>query len=683
MTLPAWPHSTSPFHPGEQEAQRRAGVREQVEAVGRRVVRGVMPEQHRTFFAQLPFVVIGALDEAGQPWASLLFGQPGFAHSPDPALLQIAATPVDGDPLAGALRPGAALGLLGIELHTRRRNRLNGTVAGRDARGLAVSVTQSFGNCPQYIQRRHYAIAPDDGAPLPAPEWRDTLDAAAAARIAAADTFFIATHAAPETGDGAAFGTDVSHRGGKPGFVRVDDERTLTWPDFRGNFHFNTLGNLLLEPRAGLLFPDFATGELLYLAGRGEVLWDGEELRAFAGAERLVRFRIERVLRLVGRLPLRWQLEDASPMLAATGDWQAVAEATRLAQQADHYRPFRVVRIEQESATIKSFYLQPDDEQGLAPYRPGQFLPIRVELPGLGMRSRTYTLSQAANGRDYRLTIKRAGGVSAYLHDQVGVGDRIEAQAPRGVFTLDTASNRPVLLLSGGVGVTPMLAMLGALFPDDGIAHRLRPTWFIHAARNGRELAFGRPLRALAERYSPLNVHLCLSQPDEADVQGIGYDSAGRIDAELLRRVLPLDDYEVYLCGPDGFMRAVFWALRRLGVAKERIHYEFFGPGGSLDDSAEPAVAVEGAIESAPQTVHFARSGKTAQWLPEQGSLLTLAEQAGLSPTYSCRSGLCGSCATRVVTGEVAYPSPPLAQPAPGEALICCARPASELVLDL
>jgi len=647
------------------------------------VVRGVMPEQHRAFFAQLPFVVIGALDEAGQPWASLLFGQPGFTHSPDPAVLQIAAAPPDGDPLAGALQPGAALGLLGIELHTRRRNRLNGTIASRGARGLAVSVTQSFGNCPQYIQRRRYAMQPDDGAALPAPEWRDALDEEAIARITAADTFFIATHAAPETGDGAAFGADVSHRGGKPGFVRIDDVRTLTWPDFRGNFYFNTLGNLLLEPRAGLLFPDFATGELLYLAGRGEVVWEGDELAAFAGAERLVRFRIERVLRLAGRLPLRWQLEEASPILAATGNWPAVAEATRLAQQADRYRPFRVVRIEQESATIKSFYLQPDDGLGLAPHRPGQFLPIRVTLPELGMRTRTYTLSQAANGRDYRLTIKRAGEVSAYLHDQIGVGDRIEAMAPRGAFTLDTASNRPVLMLSGGVGITPMLAMLGALFPDDGVAHRLRPTWFIHAARNGCELAFGRVLRTLAERYPSLSLHLYLSQPDAADELEVGYDSAGRIDADLLRRVLPLDDYEVYLCGPDGFMRTTFWALRRLGVAKERIHYEFFGPGTVLDDSVEPAAAATELVELAPQTVHFARAGKTVQWRPEQGSLLALAEQAGLSPAYSCRSGLCGSCATRIVTGEVVYPNPSLAQPRSGEALICCARPGSELVLDL
>jgi len=681
MALPGWPHDGSPFHPGEQEVQRRVGVRDKVEAIGRQVVRGLMPKQHRTFFAQLPFVVVGAVDETGQPWASLLFGQAGFASSPDPQTLSIAATPVDGDPLSGAIRSGAAVGLLGIELHTRRRNRMNGRVTSVDANGFAVTVEQSFGNCTQYIQKRSYRTVPASGAPLPQPESLAELDAAAIVRIAAADTFFIATHA-PGEGGGAAYGADVSHRGGKPGFVRVDDASTLTWPDFVGNFYFNTLGNLQANPRAGLLFPDFETGELLYVAGRGEIIWDGDELRGFAGAERLVRFRIERVVRLAGRLPLRWQLEEASPILAGTGDWQTVEASRAIVRLANAYRPFRVTRVERESEMIKSFYLEPADALGLARHLPGQFLPIRVRVPGQRELLRTYTLSQAANGRDYRISVKRDGMVSAYLHDHVGVGSLIEALAPRGRFTLDAASTRPVVLLSGGVGITPMLAMLGALFPDDGVGHRQRPTWVIHAARNGREHAFGPWLYELVKRHEKLRVHVRYSQPDGEDELNVTHDSVGRVDADLLRSLLPLDDYDVYLCGPIGFMRNAFWALRGLGVATERIHYEFFGPGGTLDDAT--ASAVEPELDSAnvgPQTVHFARAGKTATW--RQGSLLDLAEQAGLSPVYSCRSGLCGSCATRIVEGGVVYPEPPLTPPAPGEALICCARPGSGLVLDL
>ncbi|BCL77306.1 hypothetical protein JHS3_30420 [Jeongeupia sp. HS-3] len=681
MALPGWPHEASPFHAGEQEVQRRVGVRDKVESIGRQVVRSYMPEQHREFFAQLPFVVAGAIDAAGQPWATLLAGEPGFARSADSRSLRLAAHPLDGDPLAHALQPGAAIGLLGIELHTRRRNRLNGLVAALDDAGVQITVTQSFGNCPQYIQKRDYRqVEPE--AVLPPPEALDALDAEAIASIAAADTFFIATHFA-ETGDdternGGRDGADVSHRGGKPGFVRVDGD-TLTWPDFIGNFHFNTLGNLLVNPRAGLLFPDFASGDLLYIAGRGEIVWDGDELLAFAGAERLVRFRVERVLRLRGRLPLRWALQEVSPILAGTGDWQTVGEAVALAGLANRYRPLRVVRKVRESETITSFYLQPADDLGVVPHQSGQFLPIRIDVPGLGALTRTYTLSQAADGNAYRISVKREGQVSQRLHDTLQEGDLLEAQAPRGGFTLDAASARPVVLLSGGVGITPMLAMLDTLAPAQGVRFRPRPVWFIHAARNGREHAFAAQLRERAALHETLRLHVRYSQLDERDRPGVDYDSAGRIDADLLRSLLPLDDYDVYLCGPDAFMRQVYWALRGLGVARSRIHYEFFAQGEPLErDAAEAAPPVP----TTAQPVRFAKSGISAEWQPGQ-TLLELAEASGLEPAYSCRAGLCGSCSTAIGDGAVCYPKPPSQQPRNGEALICCAVPAGPVVLAI
>ncbi|WP_432723835.1 pyridoxamine 5'-phosphate oxidase family protein [Jeongeupia wiesaeckerbachi] len=677
MALPGWPHEASPFHAGEQEVQRRVGVRDKVESIGRLVVRDYMPEQHRDFFAQLPFVVVGAVDATGQPWATLLAGEPGFAASPDSRTLRLAASPVADDPLTHALQPGAAIGLLGIELHTRRRNRLNGLVAALDDAGLRITVTQSFGNCPQYIQKREYRrVEPD--AVLPSPESLAVLDAAAIASIAAADTFFIATHFAEAGNDTGRDGADVSHRGGKAGFVRVDDEATLTWPDFIGNFHFNTLGNLQVNPRAGLVFPDFASGDLLYIAGRGEIIWDGDELHAFAGAERLVRFRVEGVLRLRRRLPLRWALQEVSPILAGTGDWQAVDNAVALAELAKRYRPLRVVRKQSESETITSFYLQPADGLGVVPYQPGQFLPIRVNVPGEGVLTRTYTLSQAADGDAYRISVKREGRVSKYLHDVLQVGDLIEAQAPRGGFTLDAASARPVVLLSGGVGITPMLAMLDALAPATGMRFRPRPVWFIHAARNGREHAFASQLRERVAQHATLRLHVRYSQADEADRPGLDYDSTGRIDADLLRSLLPLDDYDVYLCGPDAFMRQSYWALRGLGVARSRIHYEFFAQGEPLESDASTTVAAP----ETPQPVRFADSGVNTEWQPGV-TLLDTAEASGLSPAYSCRGGLCGSCSTKLVSGTVCYPKPPSHPPRDGEALICCAMPTSPVVLAL
>jgi len=319
--LRGWPHAGSPFHSGERAAQLRAGKHELIEAAGQRAVRGHMPEQHRQFFAQLPFLLLGALDADGRPWATMLAGTPGFAQALDPYHLHLGAGLLPDDPLAGALNVGSEVGLLGIELHTRRRNRVNGVLEAVGPEGMEVAVSQSFGNCPRYIQLREVRAA----APSGQAAWRGSrLDDAARALLQRADTFFIATHHvdadAPRTG-----GADVSHRGGKPGFIRVDGEGTLTFPDFNGNAYFNTIGNLLANPQAGLLVPDFDDGTLLHLGGRTEVIWEGPELSAFAGAERLVRVHVDRVVRRPGALPLRWRFQGWSPVLERTGEWPAPA----------------------------------------------------------------------------------------------------------------------------------------------------------------------------------------------------------------------------------------------------------------------------------------------------------------------------------------------------------------------
>jgi uncharacterized protein len=326
------PREDSTFHAGEQALQRRAGVRDRLAQFGRKAIRDFMPDQHRMMFAELPFVVIGAIDERRRPWASVLVGTPGFVSSPDSRTLRIAARPAYADPIGAGLVAGAPVGLLGIQLETRRRNRMNGTVIEADEGGLVVRVDQSFGNCPQYIQARTPVFVAEPSsvvAPRPVRAERPILSAGAAALARRADTFFIAT-ASPAAGKGDSVeGVDVSHRGGKPGFVRVDTDggRTvLTAPDFRGNSFFNTLGNLEVNPRAGVVFVDFATGDLLSLTGEAEVVWDGPELAAFAGAERLVRFRVDEGVWIENAVPLRWSAPEPAPQLAATGSW---AEAER------------------------------------------------------------------------------------------------------------------------------------------------------------------------------------------------------------------------------------------------------------------------------------------------------------------------------------------------------------------
>ncbi|WP_295994024.1 pyridoxamine 5'-phosphate oxidase family protein [Rugamonas sp.] len=666
-----WPEGRPLFHAGELEAQRRVGVADKMERQGRRAMRSLMPDQHRQFFAHLPFIVAGAVDADGQPWATIMTGAPGFVRAPQADLLHIAALPVAGDPLAGVLAPGADIGLLGIELPTRRRNRANGKLVPSAPGTLAVRVHQSFGNCPQYIQGRDWEVAP--APPAGTRPWHGgELDAAALALVAAADTFFIASaHRPPE--DAAAAGADVSHRGGKAGFVRIDDARTLTVPDFVGNFYFNTIGNLLLHPRAGLLFIDFERGTMLHVAARAEMIWDGAEVAAYAGAQRLIRFHIERVIRLDHALPLRWSAPSWSPMLERTGSWEAARRGMLAESRRNDWRRFKVAAAVAESATVMSFVLEPDDGGGVAAYRPGQYLPVRVPLAAGGPPlMRTYTLSDAPDGRGYRISVRRQGPASDWLHRHAVRGGTLEVMAPRGDFVFDSDSTRPVVLVSAGVGVTPMLAMLNSLLVNEGRSRHHAPIFFLHGARSRRELAFERHLLDKAARHANLHLHVSFSQPGDGDAAADAHYHAGRVDIDFLKAVLPFDDYDFYLCGPAGFMQGLYDGLRKLNVADERIRFESFG-AASVARSRVAKAAEADAGEGVQVT--FARSDKTVLWRPADGTLLELAEAQGLSPLFACRSGLCGTCAVRVIDGAVDYSSAPACQAAPDEALICCSRP--------
>jgi predicted pyridoxine 5'-phosphate oxidase superfamily flavin-nucleotide-binding protein len=320
MAIPGWQRTESPFHRGERAIQERLGALDQMDNFGRRIIREFLPEQHRQFYAQLSYFLVGTVDRAGNPWASILVGEPGFISAPSDRTLHIAAQPLYGDPLAETLQVGRDIGFLGIELHTRRRNRVNGVVSAIAPDSFEIQVSQTFGNCPKYIQARQFDLAafnPTAAKPIHTLTSFGDVEREA---IASADTFFIAT-AYLDNAAGAARGVDVSHRGGNPGFVHIDGA-TLTVPDFAGNGHFNTFGNIEVNPRAGLLFIDFEQGNLLYLTGRAEVIWDGDpEIAAYAGAERLFKFHLTQGIRVEGSLPLTWSTPEYSRFLAETGPW--------------------------------------------------------------------------------------------------------------------------------------------------------------------------------------------------------------------------------------------------------------------------------------------------------------------------------------------------------------------------
>lgn len=298
------------FHTDELDAQARAGISTRSAAI-----RDFIPDQHRMYFAALPYVFLATTDAEGWPLATVLEGEPGFVSSPDPRTLRIQALPGPDDPASGTIRQGQEIGLLGIDLGTRRRNRANGVVSAVDASAFTVAVHQSFGNCPQYIQRRAVSRAEVAGGQV---RRLGALDDEARGLSARADTFFVASRS--RMGVGPAGGVDISHRGGRPGFVRTKGD-VLSIPDFRGNRYFNTLGNLLGEPRSALLFPDFDSGDLLQLQGVATIDWNPAAAERFEGAERIWHFRIARGWFRPRASVLRGAFIDYSPVTLRTGTW--------------------------------------------------------------------------------------------------------------------------------------------------------------------------------------------------------------------------------------------------------------------------------------------------------------------------------------------------------------------------
>ncbi|MEX6662995.1 pyridoxamine 5'-phosphate oxidase family protein [Pseudomonas sp. W2-17] len=676
----------SPWHSGERALQAKVGVAERMETLGKRVIRDYMPDQHREFYEHLPYLIIGAVDAEGWPWATLLDARSGFIQSPDARRLDIARRPNADDPAGAGFVPGAAVGMLGIDLHTRRRNRINGHISDVRENGFSVSVEHSYGNCPQYIQLRALKQVPLKAVAERPPVQRLTaLDDAAIATIRVADTFFVASYVDLE-GAQRHRSVDVSHRGGQTGFVRVDGD-VLTVPDFAGNLFFNTLGNFQVNPKAGLLFVDFQTGELLQVAGTVTLILDGPEIAAFQGAERLWQVRVEQVVRRPAALRSRWEFQGWSPNSVMTGDWQQTAARLQADALRDQWRPMRVTRIEDESDGIRSFYFEPADGAGLPAFKAGQHLPLRLSPDGrTPPLIRTYSLSSAPSDGFFRISVKRDGLASAYLHDHVSVGDLLQARSPQGSFVVDPQERRPLVLLGAGIGVTPMLSMLREVIYEGKRVRGGRATWFIQSARRLADLAFREEVDTLiAKAGDQLTAIRVLSQPETSARVGEDFHLTGRIDLDLLKALLPFNDFDFYVCGPAAFTQEIYDGLRGLHIRDERIHAETFGPSSlkrSGDSRASAFEQAPAATEAVP--VVFERSAKEARWQPAGGTLLELAERRGLSPEFSCRGGSCGTCKTRLISGQVHYPVAPAERPAPDHVLICCAVPASgPLVLDL
>ncbi len=538
----------SPFHRGERLVQARLGARD-IEPWARKVVRDHLPRQHRDFYSALPFLVVAARDRQGRPWVTLLEGPEGFVHAPDDKTLVIGARPGTGDALQDALGPDSDMGILGIDPATRRRNRVNGKVGDMGTLGFSFRVDQTFGNCPQYIREREWHRV--EPAPSGKAERGQRLTAAQQDWIAKADTFFIGS-GYRGAGESPSFGMDASHRGGEKGFVQVLDDRRLRFPDYAGNNHFNTIGNLILDPRAGYLFVDFASGGLLQLTGRTTIDWDSDDVGRVPGARRLITLEIDAVVERSGAMSLRWSSDGAS------------------------MRSLRLVEKLRESDDVTSFIFESRDGGALPDFAPGQHLPIELDIPGADHpAARTYSLSNGPSRDRYRISVKREskGLVSRYLHDHLNPGAIINSRRPAGDFVM-TCNGCPLVLISAGVGVTPMVSMLQAVAEKAGD----RPVWFVHGARDGRHHPLAQEIRDLTRNRPNIAVHVAYSRPLADDKLGMDYDSRGRIDGALLSRLVDRPDAHYFLCGPIGFMAEIQVDLERQGAASDQIHTESFGP---------------------------------------------------------------------------------------------------------
>lgn len=688
--LAGWHKDTSPFHEGEQFIQARYGLKDQQEAIGKRLMRPAMPDQHREFFEQLPFAVVGSIDDQGQPWASMVFGTPGFITTPTDKALNFDTQLLIGDPLKDNVSGGKPLSLLGIELPTRRRNRVNMISTGVNESGFGASVVHSFGNCPKYIQTRDIEFKRDPAARISEIETQrfTELSSVAESIITQADTFFVASHNHKDDQTDTG-GVDVNHRGGQRGFVKVEGNQ-LTIPDYSGNYLFNTLGNFIVNPRAGLLFVDFESGDMLYLTGSTEILWeDHPEIEAFQGADRGWRFTLEKGVLLKNAAPIRGQFGEYSPTSVKTGTWDEAKGAIALQKKRREWLPYKVIKVVDEDELIRSFYFEPQNMSEKLPFKAGQFLSIRLKLKDSDrFIGRNYTVSSSPADPLLRISVKREigidgnpdGQVSNYLHHHLTVGSTIDAKGPSGLFVLDRKTQRPVVLIGAGVGITPVISM----FRDFATAvHRYgqsRSVTVIQAAKKASNLAFKQEFDSLKQKITyPTHYFSVISQPSADETVKEDFDYQGRLSADMLKQMLPDESCDVYLCGPSTFMQNTYDALLSLGVNDKQIHAESFGPAGLKRQTPLVDKQVQVRIEAEPATdgmVTFSDTKVEQPWTPKEGTLLELAENHGLQPAFACRNGVCGECAVKITQGDVAYKHEPAFATDRSEVLICCAVPA-------
>jgi ferredoxin-NADP reductase/MOSC domain-containing protein YiiM/ferredoxin len=459
------------------------------------------------------------------------------------------------------------------------------------------------------------------------------------------------------------------------------------------------VGIRMNDPRIpALLVSHRRPGFYFRVLQEGEVQAGDEIIKLAPGAEKMTVAEVDGLLYLPGHQ--RQQLLRALRIPALSPGWQASFRALLAGEPGSGntglvatspppawtgFRQLKITGMRRESDSVISIGVEDPSGRPLPPARPGQYLTVRLR-PDTQERSvlRNYSLSGEPGADSYRIAVKREhdGVASVYLHTRVAVGDLLEVAAPRGTFILDQ-TNVPVLLISAGIGATPMLAMLHALATE----HSDRAIWWLHGARSSSDHAFGAEARALLASLPHAQTVVCYSRPGPDDLQGRDFDRTGRLTPSVLAELEPPRDAEAYLCGPAPFMEEMSAGLAAVGIDAAHIHTEPFGPAPGLTPGiaatpSRPPHTPAGEPGTGP-TVEFARSDLAIPWSDTYASLLELAEACDVPVRWSCRTGVCHNCETTLIAGTLDYSPDPVEPPADGSALICCSRPRENVVLDL
>jgi ferredoxin-NADP reductase/MOSC domain-containing protein YiiM len=461
------------------------------------------------------------------------------------------------------------------------------------------------------------------------------------------------------------------------------------------------VGIRMAEPAmAALLVSHHRPGFYFRVLEEGEVGAGDEIVKVTDGPEGITVADMDALLYLPS--PSREQLERSLRVPALSQGWKASLKAIAEQKTSEGgnaglkassgpppawpgFRPFRVAGVDQETANVVSLSIEQTDGAPVPAALPGQFLVLRLRTtPNGPMLLRNYSMSGMPGASTYRVSVKREtkGVVSSYLCDHVHAGDILEVSAPRGSFILKSGED-PVVLLSAGIGATPVLAMLHSL----SSAASRREVWWIYGARNRAGHPFAKESRGLLQTLVNSRIHIVYSKPDSGDEPGVDYDSVGHVDTPLLDRLGVTRDADFYLCGPPSFLKQLTEGLKTWGADSTRIHTEVFGPEapitpGIAPSSHAPVHAPAGEPGTGPQ-ISFSRSGLTVRWDSRFASLLELAEACDVPVQWACRTGVCHTCECALIGGTVQYQPDPLTPPATGNVLICCSRPTGDVEVDL